>query len=98
MLFRLNILGENDSIVKTYETRSIKMGLIEDLIEMKGNLEAKSPIEEFRAFKPILIGMFPGLTNEELRNVDFMAVLQTMKALMVVAQDGFGVSEEESKN
>lgn len=98
MLFKLDILGENDKVIKTYETSVIKMGLIEDLIEMNGKLAGKSPIEEFRAFKPILFGMFNGLTDEELRNVDFMAVLKTMRALMVAANEGFGVSEEESKN
>lgn len=94
MLFKLNILGENDKVVKTYETSKIKMGLMEDLITLQDRMDGKSVLEQFSLIKPLLFNMFPGLTEEELRSVEFSEILDVIKSLMVAAKDGFGVNEK----
>lgn len=94
MLFSLNILGENDKVVKTYETSKIKYGLIEDMVMLTKELDGKSELEQFALMKPLLKNMFAGLTDEELRDVDFIEVIQVIKNLMSVANNGFGVNEK----
>ena len=94
-MFILNILGENDAIVKTYKTEKIKYGLIEDMVSLSKELIGKNELEQFKLMKPLLKNMFIGITDEELRNVDFIEVLTVIKNLMSVATNGFGT---ESKN
>ena len=94
MLFKLNILGENDAIVKTYTTSKIKMGLMEDLITLQDTIKGKSVAEQFKAIKPLLLKMFTGLTEEEIENVEFTEILKTITQLMEVAREGFGVNEK----
>lgn len=93
-MFKLNILGENDTVVKTYETSKIKYGLIEDMVSLSKELEGKNEFEQFGLMKPLLKNMFIGITDEELRNVDFLEVLAVIKNLMGVATKGFGVEEK----
>lgn len=93
-MFKLNILGENDKVVKTYETSKIKYGLIEDMVSLSKELEGKSEFEQFKLMKPLLKTMFVGLTDEELRNVDFIEILEVVKQLMKIASEGFGVEEK----
>jgi hypothetical protein len=93
-MFKLNILGEKDKVIKTYETSKIKYGLIEDMVVLSKELEGKSEFEQFGLMKPLLKNMFVGLTDEELRNVDFLEVLGVIKNLMSVATNGFGVDEK----
>lgn len=93
-MFKLNILGENDKVVKTYETSKIKYGLIEDMVSLSKELDGKSEFEQFSLMKPLLKTMFTGLTDEELRNVEFAEVLNVIKDLMGVATKGFGAEEK----
>lgn len=94
-MFKLNILGENDAVVKTYETSKIKYGLIEDMVSLSKELAGKNEFEQFGLMKPLLKNMFIGITDDELRNVDFLEVLAVIKNLMEVATKGFGT---EGKN
>lgn len=88
-MFKLNILGENDKVEKTYETAKIKYGLMEDLVLMSEELEGKNDFQQFILLKPILKTMFTGITDDELRNVDFEEVLGVFKNLMNVATEGY---------
>lgn len=88
-MFTLNILGENDAVVKTYKTSKIKYGLIEDMVILSKELEGKNEFQQFSLMKPLLKNMFTGITDEELRNVDFLEVLAVIKNLMNVATNGF---------
>lgn len=93
-MFKLNVLGEKDKVVKTYETNKIKYGLIEDMVSLSKELDGKSEFEQFSLMKPLLKNMFVGLTDEELRNVEFIEVLAVIKNLMSVANKGFGTEEK----
>lgn len=94
-MFKLNILGEKDKVVKTYETSVIKYGLIEDLcILTQDGFDDKNVFEQIKMIKPLIKSMFVGVTDEELRNVDFIEVLQVFKKIREAALDGYGVSEK----
>ena len=94
-MFKLNILGENDKVVKTYETSVIKYGLIEDLcILTKDGFDDKNVFEQIKMIKPLIKSMFVGVTDEELRNTDFIEILKVFKEIRKAALDGYGVSEK----
>lgn len=94
-LFTLNVYGENDEVVKTYETSKIKYGLIEDFISLSNDLKNKTEFEQFTLMKPILKTLFVGITDEELRNVDFIDVTKVILSIMKEVNSGFG---SEGKN
>ncbi len=94
MLFKLNVLGENDVVVKTYETSKIKMGLLEDLMTLQEKISGKSLFEQFNLIKPLLFLIFPGLTNDELRNVDYVEVIGVINTLAQYAKTSFGTDEK----
>lgn len=94
-MFKLSILGENDKVVKTYQTSVIKYGLIEDFALMSDQFEGKDILQQFVMLKPILKRMFKGLTDEELADVNIAEVLTLFKQLMAMVKDGYGKDESE---
>lgn len=96
MMFKLNILGENDKVVKTYESSCIRYGLIEDLVVLSEQMEGKTIFQQFAMMKPLFKTMFVGVTDEELRNVNLQEVMGVFKQLMAIAKDGYGTNEEKN--
>ena len=94
-MFKLSILGENDKVVKTYQTSVIKYGLIEDFALMSDQFEGKDILQQFVMLKPILKRMFKGLTDEELADVNIAEVLTLFKQLMAMVKDGYGKDDSE---
>lgn len=78
MKYELNIYGENDAIIKKYETDIARYGVFEEAIKFAELAEGKSAGEiNLLAFKlagPFCKNLFPGLTDEDMRN----AVLSDM--------------------
>lgn len=93
-LFKLNVYGENDKIIKSYETSRIRYGLIEDFISLSKKLDGKSEIEQFQLMKPILKTLFVGITDEELRDVDFREVTDVILSMFKTVNSGFGSDEK----
>ncbi len=78
MKYELNIYGENDAVVKKYETDLARYGVFEEAIKFAELAEGKSEKEiNLLAFKlagPFCKTLFPGLTDEDCKN----AVLSDM--------------------
>lgn len=93
-LFELKIYGADDEVKKTYETHRIKYGLIEDFIDLSKDLEGKNQLQQFALMKPILKTLFPGVTDEELRETDFIQVSKVILSLYDVVKNGYGSEEK----
>lgn len=93
-LFELKVYGADDEIIKTYTTHRIKYGLIEDFIDLSKDLEGKNQLQQFALMKPILKTLFPGITDEDLREVDFVEVSQVILKLYDVVKNGYGSEEK----
>ena len=72
----------------------IELGVIEDLLnildldKMDDNVAiAKMVMESMKQIKPILLQMFPGMTEDELRTVGVLSIVQVLKQAVVMAID-----------
>lgn len=68
--YSLNIYGENDEIIKTYETDKARYGAFEEAIrfadEAQGKSEAEVNVLAFRMLGRFAKKLFVGLTDDEI--------------------------------
>lgn len=67
--FALNIYGENDEIIKTYETDHVRWGVFTKAIKASENDNS------FDAISEIVKMIFVGLTDEEIAKADYNDVI-----------------------
>lgn len=75
--FELNIYGDNDEILKRYETDHIRYGVLMEALEVEEKTKGKTEAEQIKAANAIVKRVFYGLTDEELMNADMGDVLNT---------------------
>lgn len=97
--FELNIYGENDEIIKKYETDHIRYGVLMEALKLEEKSKGKSQAEMITAANAIVKRVFHGLTDEELMLADVGDVLNTYAQVTQQAGniDG-GSSDEAEKN
>lgn len=80
--FELNVYGENDELVKTFETDKVRWGVFMQALELQESLESKTAAEQFAAINAFVKKIFPALTDKDLENADIDDVLNTFKQLI----------------
>ena len=68
--FSLNIYGENDEITKMFQTEHVRWGLLLTALELQEKVENETPEEQIKAINKFVLELFPGITEEDLRNAD----------------------------
>lgn len=96
-LFELNIYGNNDEVIKRFETDKVRWGVYLQATELAENLEGEKAAEKFRKISAFLKKIFPDLTDEELEKADSDDVLNTFTQLIRKA-NGIKPENDESKN
>lgn len=79
--FELNIYGENDEVIKRYETDHIRWGVFLKAIELEEKIKEQSQYNQFFAINSFMKSIFVGLTDEELEQADGSDVVNTFKQL-----------------
>ena len=90
--FSLNIYGENDEITKMFQTEHVRWGLLLTALELQEKVENETPEEQIKAINKIVLELFPGITEEDLRNADGRDVIN------VFAQVGKMANQLNGKN
>lgn len=80
--FELKTYGENDEILKSFETDHVRWGVFMQALELNDSLTDKSPVEQFNAINKFVKKIFPSLTDEDLEYADSDDVLNTFKQLV----------------
>lgn len=75
--FELNIYGENDEIIKKYETDHIRYGVLMQALELEEQTADKPVAEQIKAANAIVKRVFHGLTDDELMLADLEDVMNT---------------------
>ena len=92
--FELPIYGENDEIIKTYETEHIRWKLFVKAASIKeaekGDMNVK--IEQIG---DLLKDVFIGLSDDELGNADYFDIINTFEQ---IAKIGNSIKGTKSKN
>lgn len=94
--FELNIYGENDEVIKKYETDHIRYGTFVAALKLDKELDESDIGEKFKAVSEIVKKIFPGLTDEEIEKADYNDVFATFAQLKNKSADIN--SSNESKN
>lgn len=96
--FELNIYGENDEIIKKYETDHIRYGVLMEALAIEDKVKNKPIAEQFRASSALVKRVFTGLTDEELMLADMEDVLNTFAQVTRQANGIDDGSDEAEKN
>lgn len=94
--FELPVYGENDEIVKKYETDIVRFGILEDAIKISEETQGKGAEEQLKAITPILQRVFKGLTEEQLKDADLFNVFNVFNQIISLANNLKG--SENTKN
>lgn len=85
MKFELYIYGENDEVVKEYKTDHIRYGILEEAISIQEKLE-KGAINKLEVINPLILKIFKGLNEEELKDADVLDVINIFNQVINMTQ------------
>lgn len=81
----LKIYDEQDGVIAEFETSRIRWGFLEDVVEINENMKNKSEVEQFKMMGEMIQKLFPTLTNELLRQADYLDVQNCFNQIKNIA-------------
>lgn len=84
--FTLHIYGADDEIVKTYEQKRVRFGLLEEAIKIGEDNAGKKPAQYIGEIKKTVKAIFPDMTDEHMALADFFDVVNVFKQLQRKAE------------
>lgn len=81
--YSLNIYGENDEVLKTYETDFIRWKLLVDAVKIHESISDKSITEQIGIIGEFIKSVFPGITSEEIEMAAAEDIMNTFKAIVI---------------
>lgn len=85
--YELTIYGENDEVVKKYETDHVRWGVFLQAVKLQEDIKNKDEIEQFNAINKFIKSIFSGLTDEDLNLADYDDVMNTFKQILAVTKN-----------
>ena len=89
--FELNIYGENDEVLKHFETERVRWGIFVQALELEEALKGATARDMISSINDFVKKIFPSLTDADLENADVDDVMHTFKQLLAKAKK-IGVS------
>lgn len=83
--FELNIYGNNDEIIKRFETDKVRWGIFMQALEVAESISEKSAAEQFELINTFVKKIFPDITDADLENADVDDVMNTFRQLVAKA-------------
>ena len=80
--FELNIYGENDEVIKRFETERVRWGIFVQALELEESLKSATAQDMISAINAFVKKIFPNLTDADLENADVDDVMHTFKQLL----------------
>lgn len=84
--YSLNIYGENDEIVKTYETNNVLWGFYLEAVKAYDEMQDMDEAEQFEMIGIFIKRLFVGLTDDELTRAAGDDVINVFMQLMRKSQ------------
>ena len=84
--FELNIYGENDEVVKRFETDRVRWGIFVQALELEESLQGANARDMITAINEFVKKIFPNLTDADLNDADVDDVMYTFKQLLAKAK------------
>ena len=80
--FELNIYGENDEVVKRFETEHVRWGIFVQALELDEQLKGADARTMISSINEFVKKIFPGLTDDDLGAADIDDVLNSFKQML----------------
>lgn len=80
--FELSIYGENDEVLKKYETDHVRWGVLLNAVKLQEEIKDETADKQFKAINEFIKSIFVGLTDEELEKADGMDVMNSFTQLL----------------
>lgn len=80
--FELCIYGNNDEIIKKFETDKVRWGVYMQALELSETLDQKSIVDQFKMINTFVKKIFPTMTDKDLENADSDDVMNTFRQLI----------------
>lgn len=93
--YELSIYGENDEVVKKYETNVCPWGIFIEAAELQEKIKDKPMKEQMEAVEYIIKSVFCNLTSDELKRADTGDVMNTF---LQVVSGGQSIKGNHQKN
>lgn len=84
--FELKIYGENDEVVKQFETDHVRWGIFVQALELEEILKDANARDMISAINEFVKKIFPNLTDADLNNASVDDVMNTFKQLLSKAK------------
>lgn len=81
----LNIYGENDEILKTYETEHIRWRVLTEALKLEDEIKDENAAEQIAAISDFMLTVFYGMTQEELELADVGDVINSFSMIVKMA-------------
>ena len=81
----LNIYGENDEILKTYETEHIRWRMFTEAVKIDDEMKDASTAEQMDAVGNFVLSLFVGMTRDELELADITDVFNVFNMVVKLA-------------
>lgn len=91
--FELNIYGNNDEIVKRFETEHVRWGVFTQALQLNETLKDATPAQVMAACSEFVKKIFPDITDADLDGAEVEDVFNTFKQLIAKAQNIGGNSK-----
>lgn len=83
--FELNIYGNNDEIIKRFETDRVRWGVFVQALELEESMKGADAAKALRSVNEFVKKIFPELTDADLEAADVDDVMNTFKQLIAKA-------------
>lgn len=81
----LNIYGENDEILKVYETEHIRWRMFTEALRLDEEMKDASTAEQMEAVGDFVLSLFVGMSREELELADIQDVFNVFNMVVKLA-------------
>lgn len=80
--YSLNIYGENDEIIKVFETNIIRWGIFMKAVKLQDEIEDQNEGEQIKAVSEFIASIFPNCTVDDLANADVGDIFNLFKMIV----------------
>ena len=78
-LLSINTYGENDEILKSFETNKIRWRLFGEAVKINDEIKDKDAAAQMEVVGKFILSLFPGMTAEDLELCDVGDVFSVFK-------------------
>lgn len=84
-LLNINVYGENDEVLKTFETDKIRWRLFGEAVKINDEIKDKPAAAQMEIVGKFILSLFVGMTEEDLDLCDVGDIFHTFKMVTMLA-------------